>query len=203
MNIPTVDGDFMGRALPNAYQVTPVAFEPHGAIFMPSVMTDGNGNTMMFLQATSEQMIERAFRAALAEMGSLTGLARGPYSGLKTKKYVVENTVSLAWRIGRTVALCRQRSQLDNVAELIVDEVGGHRSGRVFFKGKIVEVARRLIKGHLYGEVVIEAMDISGKGVIEFKGKMKIPFKNENIMATIVDDDDSEQVRVRIDDLES
>ena len=196
MDLPTIDGDWMGRALPTAQQVTPVVYEPDGAIFLPTVMADGNGNTLMFLKATSEEMIERALRAALSEMGSFVGLARGPYSGLKTKAYIVENTVSLAWRIGRAVALCRQSSQLDNVAEVIVEELGGHESGKVLFKGKIVDVARKLIKGHTYGEVVIEATDISGKGTVEFKGKMKIPFKNENIMASVEDGDGSEQVRV-------
>jgi len=196
MDIPSIDGDFMGRALPSAHQITPVVFEPEGAIFMPTTVADGNGNTMMFLRATSEQVIERVLRAALAEMGSHVGLARGPYSGLKTKAYVVENTISLAWRIGRAVALCRQTSRLNNVAEVIVDELGGNESARVLFKGKIVEVARKLIKGHLYGEVAIEATDISGKGMVEFEGKLKIPFKNENVMATVELDDGTEQVRV-------
>jgi DUF917 family protein len=196
MDIPSIDGDFMGRALPTACQITPVVFEPEGAIFMPTTMADGKGNMLMFLSATSEQKIEQVLRAALAEMGSHVGLARGPYSGLKTKAYVVENTISLAWRIGRAVALCRQSSRLDNVAEVIVDELGGNESARVLFKGKIVEVVRKLIKGHLYGEVVIEATDISGKGIVEFEGKLKIPFKNENIMATREHDDGTQRVRI-------
>ena len=193
MNIPCIDGDWMGRAYPLASQITPVIYE-EGAIFLPTAMADGNGNTMMVLRATSEEMIERVCRTALAEMGSHVGLAKGPISGLKTKNYVVENTVSLAWRIGRAVALCRQRNQIEEVGELIIDEVGGRESGKLLFKGKIIEVARKLIKGHTYGEVVIEAMDVNGKGTVDFKGKLKIPFKNENIFATIEDDDGREQV---------
>lgn len=184
MNIPCIDGDWMGRAYPMLHQITPCIYEK-GALFLPTVIADGNGNTMMFLRATSEHMVERMMRAALSEMGSKVAMANGPFPGSKTKEYIVENTISLAWRIGRAVAACRQHNELEEVAEAIIDEAGG---GKVLFKGKIVEVARRLIKGHSYGEIVIEAADISGKGTVEYKGKMKIPFKNENILATLDDE---------------
>ena len=36
-----------------------------------------------FHKGTTEKMIERAFRAALAEMGSHVACAKGPYSGAK------------------------------------------------------------------------------------------------------------------------
>jgi hypothetical protein len=32
--------------------------------------------------------------------------------------------------------------------------------------------------------------------MVEFEGKLKIPFKNENVMATVELDDGTEQVRV-------
>jgi DUF917 family protein len=45
------------------------------------------------------------------------------------------------------------------------------------FKGKIVGVERKLYMGHVYGEVIIEGTDAASTG------KIKIPFKNENIAA--------------------
>lgn len=143
--------------------------------------------------ATSERMIERAFRAALSEMGSYVGCAKGPCSGRATKEWVVENTISLAWRIGRAVALCRARGEIDSVADAIIDQVGGHDAAKLLFRGKIVAVERKLIKGHVYGEVVIASVaDDAVPGAQErrvFTGKMKIPFKNENIVARVVDVD--------------
>lgn len=47
MNIPTVDGDFMGRAYPTKWQITPVALEENRTVFLPSVMCDGNGNCVV------------------------------------------------------------------------------------------------------------------------------------------------------------
>ncbi|THH15150.1 hypothetical protein EW146_g5282 [Bondarzewia mesenterica] len=202
MDIPTVDGDWMGRAYPTGWQITPVVLGGDQALFLPTSSSDGNGTEMLMTSATTEKMIERAFRAALAEMGSYVGCARGPCSGKDMKAWVIENTISLAWRIGRAVALCRARNEIDSVADVIIDEVGGPNSAKVLFKGKIVAVDRKMFKGHVYGEVVIAAVDavVEGEKYV-FKGKMKIPFKNENIVATVVDEEGKEQVVASVPDL--
>jgi DUF917 family protein len=71
------------------------------------------------------------------------------------------------------------------VAESIISEVGGQESAKILFRGRIISVERRLHKGHSYGEVVIGATAREGtetKAVVE-GGSLRIPFKNENIMA--------------------
>jgi len=47
MNLRVVDGDWMGRAYPVAWQTTPVVFEPSKAVFLPSTICDGNGVVMV------------------------------------------------------------------------------------------------------------------------------------------------------------
>lgn len=140
-------------------------------------------------KAPTELDAEKALRAALSQMGSHVGCAKGPVSGMNTKTWVVENTLSLAWRIGRAVMLARCTNNIDNVAEAIVAEAGGAGSASVLFKGKIVGVERLLRMGHAYGEVVIEGEDSGSK-----KAKMIIPFKNENILAKKVKNDGTEEV---------
>ncbi len=54
MNIPTVDGDWMGRAYPVAWQTTPVVFEKK-PVFLPSTICDGNGNVMVVLSSTGRK----------------------------------------------------------------------------------------------------------------------------------------------------
>ncbi|RDW59966.1 hypothetical protein BP6252_13053 [Coleophoma cylindrospora] len=193
MNIPTVDGDWMGRAYPVAWQTTPVVFETK-PVFLPSTICDGNGNVMFMTQATSELMVEKAFRAALSQMGSHVACAKGPVSGRNTKSWVVEHTISLSWRIGRAVALSRQSNQTDTVAESIISQVGGDAAARILFKGKIVGVQRTLRMGHVYGEVIIE-------GGVDGKEKLKIPFKNENILAVKEDSNGLETVLASVPDL--
>ncbi len=46
MDIPCVDGDWMGRAYPVAWQVTPVVGED-GPQFLPTGIADGNGAQMV------------------------------------------------------------------------------------------------------------------------------------------------------------
>lgn len=147
-------------------------------------------------KAKSELMVERAFRAALSQMGSHVACAKGPVSGKNAKNWVVEHTISLSWRIGRAVALSRSLNKIDTVAESIIEEVGGSESAKVLFKGKIVGVERTLRMGHVYGEVIIEGMSLKGEGESDFKGRLKIPFKNENILAIQEEEDGSETVSV-------
>ncbi|KAF3044948.1 hypothetical protein E8E11_001155 [Didymella keratinophila] len=179
MNIPAIDGDWMGRAYPVSWQTTPVVYEKK-AMMVPTCISDGNGRIIFMTKAPTELDVERALRAALSQMGSHVGCAKGPVSGANTKKWVVENTMSLAWRIGRAVALSRCTKMIDTVAESIIAEVGGPESARVLFKGKIVGVERVLRMGHAYGEVIVEATAGDEKAK---KERMIIPFKNENIYA--------------------
>ncbi|KAF7355763.1 DUF917-domain-containing protein [Mycena sanguinolenta] len=196
LDVPTVDGDWMGRAYPVSWQITPVVLGGDKAHFLPTAIADGNGNNMLLLSGASEKLIERIFRAALSEMGSHVACAKGPCSGKNTKEWVIDNTISLAWRIGRAVALCRVKNQIDFVADAIIEQVGGRESAKVLFRGKIVSVERKTVKGHVYGEVVISASDVS-----ELSGLLKIPFKNENIVALAVDGDGKEEVVASVPDL--
>ncbi|KAL5116927.1 hypothetical protein ACEQ8H_005144 [Pleosporales sp. CAS-2024a] len=177
MNVPCVDGDWMGRAYPTKWQTTPVVFGERPIVFAPVAVADGNGNTLYIETATSDLKVEQVIRAALSQMGSSVGAADAPVTGAETRRWAVEHTISLSWRIGREVVRARKENKIDHVAECIIDAVGGAQAGRVVFKGKIVGVDRKLHMGHIYGEVVIEGTDK------QYAGKIKIPFKNENIAA--------------------
>lgn len=52
MDIPAVDGDWMGRAYPTKWQTTPVVFAERKTVFYPSSMCDGNGNVVVSLGFT-------------------------------------------------------------------------------------------------------------------------------------------------------
>lgn len=196
MDLPTVDGDWMGRAYPTKWQTTPVVFDERRPVFIPLAMCDGNGNVVVMTRATSDLQVERALRAALSQMGSHTGCAEGAVSGAEARRWAVEHTISESWRIGRAVERARRGNRVDRVAEEIVEAVGGPRAARVLWKGKIVRVTRTLRMGHIYGECVVEGMDVAGAGGdvgvlqeagaatrTQFTGLIKIPFKNENIAA--------------------
>ncbi|KAJ4145856.1 hypothetical protein LMH87_004688 [Akanthomyces muscarius] len=202
MNLPAIDGDWMGRAYPTQWQTTPVVFNERSPIWSPTAMSDGNGNVVVMSRTTSDFMVEKVLRAALSQMGSHTATADAPVTGAETKRWVVENTISQAWRIGRGVVRARRENRVDSVAEAIIDECGGPSAGRVLFKGKIVGVERMLRGGYAYGECIIEGADVrvdesharsSGAGPGTFRGRIKIPFKNENIAVLRLREGDTEE----------
>ncbi|KAK4183129.1 hypothetical protein QBC35DRAFT_125714 [Podospora australis] len=187
MDLPCVDGDWMGRAYPTKWQTTPVVFNERQPIWSPICIADGNGNVVVMPKASSDRQVERIMRAALSNMGSQVAAAEPPVTGAEMKRWVVDNTISQAWRIGRAVARARQENRIDTVAETIIEECGGSTAGRVLFKGKIVGVERTLRMGHVYGECIIEGTDVADQtdttSSSQFTGRIKIPFKNENIAA--------------------
>ena len=46
MDIPAVDGDWMGRAYPVSWQTTPVVYEKR-AMMIPTCISDGNGRIIV------------------------------------------------------------------------------------------------------------------------------------------------------------
>ncbi|RBR08683.1 uncharacterized protein FIESC28_10137 [Fusarium coffeatum] len=202
MDIPTVDGDWMGRAYPTKWQTTPVVFKERETIWSPIAVSDGNGNVLVMPKASSDEAVERIIRSALSEMGSQVGAADAPVTGAETRRWAVEHTLSQSWRIGRAVARARKENRVDNVAETIIDECGGPGAGKVLWKGKIIGVERTLRNGHVYGECLIEGADVrdetnaASEGESQqFKGIIKIPFKNENIAALKVHPDRKEELQ--------
>lgn len=196
MDLPTVDGDWMGRAYPSKWQTTPVVYAERTPVWCPIAMTDGNGNTVIMTDTKTDMHADRALRAALSQMGSAVGVAEAPMRGADVRRWVVEHTISQSWRIGRAVARARRENRVARVAETILAECGGPGAGRVLFKGKIIGVERVLRGGLVYGECIIEGADVvddddddddrSGDGTPsspgpQFQGLIKIPFKNENL----------------------
>lgn len=203
MDIPTVDGDWMGRAYPTKWQTTPVVFKERETIWSPIAVSDGNGNVLVMPKASSDEAVERIIRSALSEMGSQVGAADAPVTGAETRRWAIEHTLSQSWRIGRAVARARKENRVDNVAETIIDECGGPGAGKVLWKGKIIGVERTLRNGHVYGECLIEGADVrdeasAASGEVseqQFKGIVKIPFKNENIAALKVHPNRKEELQ--------
>ncbi|KAF8839162.1 putative hydantoinase [Paxillus ammoniavirescens] len=189
-DIPIVDGDFMGRAYPTWHQTTANVYDESGRTLnlLPSAISSGDGNVMIMTKAKKDTDVDASFRAACIEMGTHVGLASRPLRAKHLGVCMIVNTVSLSWRVGRAIALARKQSNIGQIGQVIVDAVGGPKTAKVLFSGKITDVRRRLHKGHTIGEVVITALS-SGEDTDDdnpkerFSGTLVIPFKNENLYA--------------------
>ncbi|GAO46632.1 hypothetical protein SAICODRAFT_97302 [Saitoella complicata NRRL Y-17804] len=201
-NRPVVDADLMGRAYPTYYQTTICVYEEGQLI--PAAISSGDGRSMVMTKANDDVIVDVALRAACSEMGSRVGLAARPLTGAKVRSRAVLNTVSFAWRIGRAIALANKTNTVAKVADAIIAEAGGPETAKKLFVGKIVGVEQKLFKGHSYGQTIIEALSKDEEeqdGQTEFSGKLRIPFKNENILAELELPDGAKQMLATVPDL--
>ncbi|KAK1980094.1 hydantoinase/oxoprolinase [Colletotrichum cereale] len=206
---PIIDGDWMGRAYPTYWQTTLAAHAPSELV--PCAIDSGDGKTIVMTRAPNDEIVDRALRASCSEMGSRVGMAAKPTTSDRVKRFGVLNTVSLAWRIGRCIAVCQATNTMSTVAESIIEEAGGAEAAKVLFRGKITKVERRLFKGHSYGEVHIAAFESgdedeavnnkSRAAAAAVGGTLKIPFKNENILAEHADEGGRTHLLAAVPDL--
>ncbi|KAI8244272.1 putative D-/L-hydantoinase subunit A [Colletotrichum sp. SAR 10_96] len=206
---PIIDGDWMGRAYPTYWQTTLAVHAPLELV--PCAIDSGDGKTIIMTRAPNDEIVDRALRASCSEMGSRVGMAAKPTTSDKVKKFGVLNTVSLAWRIGRCISLCQATNTMSTVAESIIKEAGGSEAAKVLFRGKIMRVERRLFKGHSYGEVHIAAFESGDEdeaasvkdraAAVAQGGMLKVPFKNENILAEHTSEDGKTGILAAVPDL--
>ena len=76
---------------------------------------------------------------------TFVGVASRPQRAKALEVSMIANTVSLSWRIGRAIALARKQSNIDQIGPVIVDAVGGTKTAKVLFSGKIVDLRRRCV----------------------------------------------------------
>jgi len=166
--LPVVDGDCMGRAYPEA-QMTSVAvgdLKPY-----PCTLYDPRGIEAVVTQVPTWKWMERASRKICTEMGSIASTCKAPRTGREVKDWGILFTVTKAIGIGRRVREA-QRLHTDPIAA-ILDEAGG----KILFRGKVVDVARRTTEGFLRGRAQIEGLD-DDRGA-----RLELAFQNEWVVA--------------------
>lgn len=145
-------------------------FSINGVPGCPMAIGDVHGNVVIFDPIDSPKRAEQYARAVTIDMGGTAALAMPVMSGAVMKKYIIRGTLSLAQRIG-DIVLAAQRAHADPS-----DAVAAQGNGRVLFRGKIVDVERRTVKGFARGRVKL--IGFGGGG-----DEMEIVFQNENLVA--------------------
>lgn len=194
-NLRVIDADLMGRAYPLIWQVSPVAlkqFKSEGSennpFFSPSCISDGNGNNVYLSKVRSDHHAENIIRSALSEMGSYVGLACSPMNYHDLQHVTIPNSLSLAWRIGRGVCLSKQDHNPSQLPKYICDSIGDN-SGKLLCYGKIVGIEKKLHKGFVFGELIIQSEEPHDIG-----RRILIPFQNENLYIKYEDTPENEVI---------
>lgn len=166
--LPVVDGDGMGRAFPELQMDT---YMIYGVKPSPVAVSDPRGHIAIFDELDDPTTLERYARALTIQMGGSSGVAGPAMSGRALKRVVIPGTISLAIEIGAAVLHARA-SHIDPV-----DSVLAVSGGQRLFRGKIVDVDRRLVGGFARGVLSVE-------GIGSQSGQtLTIDFQNENLIA--------------------
>jgi len=167
LGVPIVDGDCMGRAFPEVHLVT---LTMYGIPASPFALADERGNQVV-LQTIDNVWSERFGRTVAINFGAICAGVTYPVTGTQVQECTVLGSLSYAERIGRAIREA-QAAKRDAVVDL-ERETGG----AVLFRGKIVDVQRRIQRGWALGEAVLEGMD-DDRG-----NRMVVRFQNENLVA--------------------
>ncbi|HXW85188.1 MAG TPA: DUF917 domain-containing protein [Candidatus Binataceae bacterium] len=183
--LPILDGDGIGRALPEIQMCT---FMIYGTTpGLPMALSADHG---LLLDAREERHhsgegdapnepagigVERRLRKICSDNGGLIYMTT-TFDHESLMRTLIRGTIGFALALGRAVESARAAKR-DPVAAVI--KAG---NGRRFMGGKVVDVERRFRAGHDWGRVVIE-------GVEADKGRTaEIAFKNEYLILKIGED---------------
>ena len=167
---PVVDSDCMGRAYPEA-QMTSVAvgdLTPY-----PLALVDPRGVEGLVTKVPSWKWMERLSRKMCVEVGSIAATCKAPRTGREVKDWGIHGTTTKAIALGQAVRAA-QRAHTDPIAAILEAE-----DGRLLFRGKAIDIARRTTEGFLRGDATLEGME-------EWRGShCKLAFQNEWAVAWI------------------
>lgn len=163
--IPTIDGDYTGRAIPEISQTTPYLYDKS---LLPITSVDAWGNVCIIKDSTSYPLAERMGKFLSAASYGLTGDAGFTMIGKEVREVIIPGTLTECYNIGKLIRETREAGK-DPIAE-ITKLLGGW----IISRGKVVKKEWEDRVGYYWG-----THTIAGEG--EFKGDMiKIWFKNEN-----------------------
>ena len=165
LKVPVVDGDYIGRAVPEEIQSTYCLYGKNSHLFAG---VDRWGNCVFVKKAINTYSLERmAKMLAIASYGDIA-VATTPLIAKEMKRILVPGTLTQCMDIGRSIRKARNDG-VDPV-DLTTQTIGGWR----LFDGLVIKLETEDRGGYYFGMVYIE-----GKG--KYQGqKLKVWFKNEN-----------------------
>ncbi|MBI3733115.1 MAG: DUF917 domain-containing protein [Chloroflexi bacterium] len=167
LGIPTVDGDYTGRAIPEITQITP---EIYGKRSWPLASVDRWGNVCIIKEAVGTAMAERIGKLMSRAAFGGCGMAGFLLKGREMKQIIVRDSLSKCLDMGLAIrkALAGGQDPVEAAARQ-----GG---GWVLFRGSVTATEWDESQPYMYG---IGTNRIEGSGA--FQGQQfAIWYKNEN-----------------------
>jgi DUF917 family protein len=161
-NIPVVDGDPVGRAVP---QIDMTTFHLAGIPISPLGLANEDHITAV-LRTKSPYDMERVARAIASELSGVAAIACYAMQGRDMKRHIIRETTTLCESIGAAIRQTRQDG--GDVAESLVARFDGYLLGR----GTVTSVRSETRGGFDFGYI-----EVAGELPLE------VSFQNENMIA--------------------
>jgi len=167
LGIPVVDGDYVGRAVPEEAQSTYCLHNKQSNLFAG---VDRWGNSIFVRNAVNTNSLERiAKMLAVASYGDIA-VATTPLIAKEMKKILVNGTLSRCLEIGQILRASRNNGV--NPVDAVVNSINAWR----LFNGTVDGLETEDRDGYYFGTVLI-------KGSGPYQGQtLKVWFKNENLV---------------------
>ncbi|MGI9205612.1 MAG: DUF917 domain-containing protein [Woeseiaceae bacterium] len=174
--IPLIDGDGMGRALPEAQMMT---FAIEGVRPTPAVAVDYAGGAVFFDTADT-LLYERQIRNIAMAMGGMVFTAEHPMTAEEARTAIVPGTISFALEVGRTLGANYGNAKNVEAPLKALFERSDYGVLKHLYTGKIVDINRKVVGGFDVGEATIESVGND-------RPPLTLSIKNEFLVATIGD----------------
>ena len=174
--IPLIDGDGMGRALPEAQMMT---FAIEGVRPTPAVAVDYAGGATYFDTADTLHY-ERQIRNIAMAMGGMVFTAEHPMTADEARRAIVPGTISFALEVGRTLTGNFGNAKHVEAPLRSLFDRSDYGILKHLYTGKIVDINRKIVGGFDVGEATIETVGGSAP-------PMTLSIKNEFLVATVGD----------------
>jgi DUF917 family protein len=172
LGIPVVDGDYVGRAVPEEMQSTYCLYGKQSNLF---ASVDKWGNVVIVKDAVNTHALERIAKMLASAAFGYTAVATTPLKAQELKEILVRGTITRCLKIGR--ALRRARNSGVDPINTVLDNIDGWK----LFEGTIIGVEMDDRDGYFFGTTHI-------KGAGDFQGQaLDVWFKNENLVSWLND----------------
>ncbi len=165
LGIPVVDGDYIGRAVPEELQSTYCLYGVQSNFFAG---VDRWGNSVFVKNAVNNHAFERmAKMLAVASYGDIA-VATTPLLAEEMKHIIIPGTLSQCLKIGQTIRHARNNGE--DPIEKVLETINGWR----LFDGRVAKLETEDRDGYYFGTAYL-------KGQGKNQGQtLDIWFKNEN-----------------------
>lgn len=183
-DLPVIDGDGMGRALPEAQMMT---YAIKGIPSTPAIACDYDGNITSFT-TKGTHVYERHIRSlAMSSGGMITTVEHG-MTGAQLKGAVIPGTLSFALALGRCLRENRgvAHDVLAPLQDLFRKSIYG--ACHLIHTGKVIDKATRIIGGYDIGEATIESFEPQTTALhINIKNEYLLARRGDQVLASVPD----------------